>query len=527
MSDDKSLTKITNKYHCMVTGEKRMSPCSGCQNPQGCLSRAMQYKENETMDELSEKAVVKIDADGGVIKCAKGLASGDCGFKAGSKVCGVCGAMPVEGKAAEEMVDEEEMVDGEEMPKKPKKPNYVGMEDDEEEEMGEDMGGKAMKPMMAEDDEEEMVDGEEMADDEEEEMVKSKKKAMAMKPMMDDEEEEMGMDDEEEDEDDIEEMMSMRKRMRNRRMASMGMKSADFDDNAFVCAFERKVYPGASGVCENCPGGCAAEGKLPGLLEVEGMAEDMFSGKVLDSGYSDEADLYVIDIERKDGKTIEAFFEGSSAECLGWHLLDQDIMSQKSAEANSGSIIDFKDAADIATKTIEGHVIGVDPDIFEGFDSYAVEIEGLNGKSYDVYVSLDGEVLGYDEYSAEEAEEIEAEAAEIALKRAYNEESRMEMAKRGHALPDGSYPIKDEADLRNAIQAYGRAKDKDATKAHIIKRAMSLGKEDLIPENWVPKKVKEKYADGEKDASDDFLASLMEFELLTAEEEARDILGNN
>jgi hypothetical protein len=305
------------------------------------------------------------------------------------------------------------------------------------------------------------------------------------------------------------------------------MKSADFDDNAFVCAFERKVYPGASGVCENCPGGCAAEGKLPGLLEVEGMAEDMFSGKVLDSGYSDEADLYVIDIERKDGKTIEAFFEGSSAECLGWHLLDQDIMSQKSAEANSGSIIDFKDAADIATKTIEGHVIGVDPDIFEGFDSYAVEIEGLNGKSYDVYVSLDGEVLGYDEYSAEEAEEIEAEAAEIALKRAYNEESRMEMAKRGHALPDGSYPIKDEADLRNAIQAYGRAKDKDATKAHIIKRAMSLGKEDLIPENWVPKKVKEKYADGEKDASDDFLASLMEFELLTAEEEARDILGNN
>jgi len=263
------------------------------------------------------------------------------------------------------------------------------------------------------------------------------------------------------------------------------------------------------------------------LLEVEGMAEDMFSGKVLDSGYSDEADLYVIDIERKDGKTIEAFFEGSSTECLGWHLLDQDIMSQKSAEANSGSIIDFKDAADIATKTIEGHVIGVDPDIFEGFDSYAVEIEGLNGKSYDVYVSLDGEVLGYDEYSAEEAEEIEAEAAEIALKRAYNEESRMEMAKRGHALPDGSYPIKDEADLRNAIQAYGRAKDKDATKAHIIKRAMSLGKEDLIPENWVPKKVKEKYADGEKDASDDFLASLMEFELLTAEEEARDILGNN
>lgn len=450
------------------------------------------------MDELSEKAVVKIDADGGVIRCAKGLASGDCGYKAGAKVCGACGAMPVEGKAMAEMGDEEAMED--EMPKKPKKPMYLGMEEEDEDE--EDM----------------------------EEMSEAGKKAMAVPGMTEedeDEDDEMEME-EEEDDDDIEEMMSMRKRMRNRRMASMGMKSADFDDNAFVCSFERKVYPGGSGVCENCPGGCAPEGKLPGLLEVEGIAEDMFSGKVLDSGYSDEADLYVIDIERKDGKTIEAFFEGGSAECLGWHLLDQDIMSQKSAEMNSGSIIDFSDAAEIATKTIEGHVIGVDPDIFEGFDSYAVEIEGLNGKSYDVYVSLDGEVLGYDEYSAEEAEEIEAEAAEIALKRAYNEESRMEMAKRGHALPDGSYPIKDEADLRNAIQAYGRAKDKEAAKAHIIKRAMALGKEDLIPENWVPKKVAEKYAAGEKTAeADDFMATLMEFEMLAAEEESRDILGNN
>ncbi len=454
------------------------------------------------MDELSEKAVVKIDADGGVVKCAKGLASGDCGYKPGAKVCGACGAMPVEGKAMADMGDDEEMM-GEDMPMKPKKakkPMFVGMEDDEE-------------------------------DMDEEEMSTGGKKAMPMFGMMDDEDEEddeMEMEEDDEEEDDIEEMMSMRKRMRNRRMASMGMKSADFDDNAFVCSFERKVYPGGSGVCENCPGGCAPEGKLPGLLEVEGIAEDMFSGKVLDSGYSDEADLYVIDIERKDGKTIEAFFEGSSAECLGWHLLDQDIMSQKSAEMNSASIINFSDAAEIATKTIEGHVIGVDPDIFEGFDSYAVEIEGLNGKSYDVYVSLDGEVLGYDEYSAEEAEEIEAEAAEIALKRAYSEESRMEMAKRGHALPDGSYPIKDEADLRNAIQAYGRAKDKEAAKAHIIKRAMALGKEDLIPENWVPKKVAEKYAEGEKTAdADDFMATLMEFEMLAAEEESRDILGNN
>jgi hypothetical protein len=279
------------------------------------------------------------------------------------------------------------------------------------------------------------------------------------------------------------------------------------------------MHPGGSNVCENCPGGCAPEGNLPGLLDVEGIAEDMFSGKVLDSGYSDMAELYVVDVERKDGKTVEAFFEGRSGECIGWHLLDTNVIDEKSAFDAGGDIIDFDQAAKIAVKSFDGNVIGVEPDVFEGFDSYAVEIDMVDGKSYDVYVSLDGKVLGYDEYSAEEAEEIEAEAAEIALKRAYSDEAREEMAKESLALPDGSYPIKDEEDLRNAIQAYGRAKDKDLTKAHIIKRAMDLGKEDLIPMNWVPKKIQDEAADGKKDDSDAFIAKLMEFEMLVAEED--------
>ena len=69
-------------------------------------------------------------------------------------------------------------------------------------------------------------------------------------------------------------------------------------------------------------------------------------------------------------------------------------------------------------------------------------------------------------------------------KRMYSEESRTEMADAGAAMPDGSYPIKDEADLRNAIQAFGRAKDPEATKAHIKKRAAALDLENLIPDNW-------------------------------------------
>ena len=39
--------EISSKYNCIATGEKRMTPCAGCPNPKGCLSRGMQYKEFE------------------------------------------------------------------------------------------------------------------------------------------------------------------------------------------------------------------------------------------------------------------------------------------------------------------------------------------------------------------------------------------------------------------------------------------------------------------------------------------------
>jgi len=66
--------------------------------------------------------------------------------------------------------------------------------------------------------------------------------------------------------------------------------------------------------------------------------------------------------------------------------------------------------------------------------------------------------------------------------REYSEEERTEMADKGEALPDGSYPIADKADLENAIKAYGRAKNQSAAAKHIAKRAKALGLEDMIPD---------------------------------------------
>jgi hypothetical protein len=81
------------------------------------------------------------------------------------------------------------------------------------------------------------------------------------------------------------------------------------------------------------------------------------------------------------------------------------------------------------------------------------------------------------------------EDEDLEKKRDYSEEEREKMAESGMSLPDGSYPIRDKEDLGNAIQAFGRAKDKEKAKKHIMKRARELDAEDMIPENWTEGKT--------------------------------------
>ena len=422
---------------------------------------------------MAEKVEVSVDADGNVLKCAKGVNAAECGYTPGAKVCGKCGAMPIQMKMVP--VDEYDEKGYEMAAKKP-------------------VPGKNVNQDMLEDDE----------DDDEVSVMGQGKKGMGMA---------MPMDEEEDEEDEDTEMYGGDvdlEAARKRRLATMGAKSAELGRNAYMCAIERKVYPGGSSVCDDCPGGCVAEKGMPGLLSVEGIAEKMFNGTVLDSGYSSDADMFVVDVHTKDGRSVEVFVDGTTAEVLGFHKLDDSAFEQKSA-LDSIMVIDFHEAAEIAVKSIQGDVVAVEPDIFEGFDAYAVEIEGLDGKSYDVFVSLDGEVLGYDKYEPEEAEAIEAEAAEIALKRAFTEDVRNQMAQEGTALPDGSFPIANSTDLKNAISAFGRASDKDAARKHIMKRAKALGQETLIPNNWVSGSEKS------ADLPDDIKSSLIEFELLEEE----------
>jgi hypothetical protein len=69
--------------------------------------------------------------------------------------------------------------------------------------------------------------------------------------------------------------------------------------------------------------------------------------------------------------------------------------------------------------------------------------------------------------------------------REFSGDQRKKFAKEGKAKSDGSFPIENEADVKKAIRAVGRAKDVDAARGHIIKKARARGLTKLLPNRWM------------------------------------------
>ena len=61
---------------------------------------------------------------------------------------------------------------------------------------------------------------------------------------------------------------------------------------------------------------------------------------------------------------------------------------------------------------------------------------------------------------------------------------RSTMAEQGIALPDGSFPIPDEAHLHAAIRLVGQAQDPQSAMNHIIERAHAMGMQPALPPAW-------------------------------------------
>lgn len=70
------------------------------------------------------------------------------------------------------------------------------------------------------------------------------------------------------------------------------------------------------------------------------------------------------------------------------------------------------------------------------------------------------------------------------LKRDFTTQERQQFAGNGVALPDGSFPIPDEASLHNAVRLVGHAGDPQSAMQHIIERAKTMGMQHALPPAW-------------------------------------------
>ena len=71
------------------------------------------------------------------------------------------------------------------------------------------------------------------------------------------------------------------------------------------------------------------------------------------------------------------------------------------------------------------------------------------------------------------------------FERKFSASERKQLADKGKAEKDGSFPIKNVTDLKNAIKAFGLSKDKAKTKRWIKKRAKELKAEKYLPASWI------------------------------------------
>ena len=119
-------------------------------------------------------------------------------------------------------------------------------------------------------------------------------------------------------------------------------------------------------------------------------------------------------------------------------------------------------------------------------DGFSLPAPGKNPSPRDVSVQ-NNKTSGEDDGLCKHGLKID-DCAKCISKRDFSAEQRREAATSGAALPDGSFPIKNQSDLDNAVRLVGHAKKPEKAKAHITSRALSLGLK--LPDSWGTKVAK-------------------------------------
>lgn len=142
----------------------------------------------------------------------------------------------------------------------------------------------------------------------------------------------------------------------------------------------------------------------------------------------------------------------------------------------------------LLTSAVDGHqhAVWIRPGERGGETSYSRGPDEEQGHSHPWTVDAAGtltvgETDGHT-HTVDAAQLVEAIMAAALGKRQFSAEERERLAASGAAMEDGSFPIATTADLRNAISAFGRAKNKAAAARHIARRARALGASAMLPE---------------------------------------------
>lgn len=145
----------------------------------------------------------------------------------------------------------------------------------------------------------------------------------------------------------------------------------------------------------------------------------------------------------------------------------------------------MEEAADPIMNAIEEAIEGgQDPASFHHITTYIVDAFDAVNDGHETEATETQENLAGDASASKGLGFHEDYDLDYQFKRAFSPKKREELAQSGHAMDDGSFPIENDEDLKNAVSSVGRAKDPAKAKAHIKKRAAALGKTDAIPSDW-------------------------------------------
>ncbi len=143
----------------------------------------------------------------------------------------------------------------------------------------------------------------------------------------------------------------------------------------------------------------------------------------------------------------------------------------------------------------EAHVMEMGPVTFPAYAGATAGIRSITDQIHDVDALAYAGAIILDEERMNQArifvsrdipETNESDEDEAEGRGNYSADQRKQMAQKGHAMPDGSYPIGDAQDVKSAagLASHSKKYSAEQVKAHVIKNARRLGAMSALPASW-------------------------------------------